>query len=363
MNKSIALFKPADYTLAEYKPSVLQNYFGKDFFEASKGRWALYHILRSYSIKGRVLLPVYICITVLDAVKELGLDYSFYDLDPRDLNASVDSIRENIKKYNDIEIIVVASMYGNPADLTAIEEICLKESIKVVDDAAQSYGAILNGRNIGTFGDAGFIAFSPGKPTASYIGAFYWTRQPYEHRLECHRLYHLISFFNFYFNRINVYRFSKFKVFKILAKVENFILKIIDIKNDKLTNRDKKHIGGILKATLDLKFSFRDLYFRLFCETFNDNGIFRIIKNIRGEAKPHKIVILVNNSYLAKSLLNYLKSSEIAVINGYKLLDYNNKLYVNAVDIDGRVIELPIEDNKEKMDYLFATINSFILQQ
>ncbi len=223
-----------------------------------------------------------------------------------------------------------------------------------------SSNCTLNNKNIGTFGDAGFIAFSPGKPTASYLGAFYWSNKPYKTSFTSHRLYHLISFLSFYFNRINVYQFSRFKVFKILSKIESILLKFIDIKNDKLTHLDKKHIGGVLKAAAENKFSFRDSYFEQFCTEFDNNQVFRTIRNVRGSAKPHKIVILVNNNELALSMLRHFKNDNIAVINGYSLLDNNIVLYPNATNIDGRVIELPIEDHKDRMKYLFYSVNEFV---
>ena len=51
-----------------------------------------------------------------------------------------------------------------------IEAICRKQKVLLIDDAAQAFGSVVNGRYIGSFGDGGFFSFSPGKPTAAHRG-------------------------------------------------------------------------------------------------------------------------------------------------------------------------------------------------
>ena len=78
-------------------------------------------------------------------------------------------------KLHGVSAVLVVSMYGNPADYHRIERICKQNKWFMIDDAAQSMGAELDGKPVGTFGNAGFYSFSPGKPTAGPMGAFYWS--------------------------------------------------------------------------------------------------------------------------------------------------------------------------------------------
>ena len=68
-------------------------------------------------------------------------------------------LKSKIFLHPEISCLLVASMYGNPADMVQLEGLCKEHGIKLIDDAAQSFGAKIQDRFIGTFGDAGFMAF------------------------------------------------------------------------------------------------------------------------------------------------------------------------------------------------------------
>jgi len=54
-------------------------------------------------------------------------------------------------------------LYGQPADMDAINAIAKKHNLKVIEDAAQAHGARYKGRRVGTLGDAAGFSFYPGK--------------------------------------------------------------------------------------------------------------------------------------------------------------------------------------------------------
>ena len=59
--------------------------------------------------------------------------------------------------------IVVPHISGDPADMDAIMEVARRHRIPVIEDCAQSHGATLNGRMVGTFGDAAAFSTMFGK--------------------------------------------------------------------------------------------------------------------------------------------------------------------------------------------------------
>jgi dTDP-4-amino-4,6-dideoxygalactose transaminase len=64
--------------------------------------------------------------------------------------------------------VIVVDLFGQPADYPEIERICEAEGVLVIADAAQSFGASLNGRKVGTFGVATGTSFFPAKPLGCY---------------------------------------------------------------------------------------------------------------------------------------------------------------------------------------------------
>ena len=355
----IDIFKPPDFKLAELNFDYPNAITEKKFIYASKGRYALYHILKSLDIKDKILVPAYVCSSILEPIRKLKISPIFYDLDIEDLNANLDSIIFLSKKYN-VKTVLVASMYGNPANLVEIEKFCSQNKIKLIDDAAQSFGAKIGNRFVGTFGDAGFISFSAGKPTAGHMGSFFWTNNTeYNFVRTKHHFFHYLSYLDFYFNRYQIYKYKKFEIFKILSIFKKIFERIFDITNDDISSFEDKILGGALKAVLKEEFGFRKEYFSNFVNEFKDNIFFRVIKSLRGDPHNYKFVILFGEKTTAENFIKHLFKNKIYCLKGYKLLTDDLVYLPNSQKIDGRVIEIPIEDDESKMDYLFEVVEKF----
>lgn len=81
-------------------------------------------------------------------------------------NIDVDRIEEAITGRT--KAILVVHLYGQAANMTRIMEIADQYHLKVVEDCAQSHGALHAGKMTGTFGDIGCFSFYPSKN----LGAF-----------------------------------------------------------------------------------------------------------------------------------------------------------------------------------------------
>lgn len=64
--------------------------------------------------------------------------------------------------------IVPVHLYGQPADMAAINDIAQRHGLKVVADAAQAHGSDINGDRKGPLGDATTFSFYPGKNLGAY---------------------------------------------------------------------------------------------------------------------------------------------------------------------------------------------------
>lgn len=59
--------------------------------------------------------------------------------------------------------VIPVHLHGHPADMPAIMALCRRHDLKVVEDTAQAHGARIEGRPMGTWGDAGCFSFFPSK--------------------------------------------------------------------------------------------------------------------------------------------------------------------------------------------------------
>ncbi len=64
--------------------------------------------------------------------------------------------------------IIPVDLFGMPARYRLIEDIAKKYNLKVIEDAAQSFGASIRNQKVGTFGDVAATSFYPAKPLGCY---------------------------------------------------------------------------------------------------------------------------------------------------------------------------------------------------
>ncbi|MCM1251817.1 MAG: DegT/DnrJ/EryC1/StrS family aminotransferase [Clostridium sp.] len=186
MNVPFVSFKPLEEELNEDLHNAFERVFenswyidgkeGKQFekeFAAycgvkycigcGNGLDALFLILKASGIGDgdEVIIPSNTFIATALAVSRTGAkpvlvepNLSTYDLNP-------DLIEEKITKKT--KAIIAVHLYGQPADMDAINRIAEKYQLKVFEDAAQAHGAIYKGRKVGSLSMAAGFSFYPGK--------------------------------------------------------------------------------------------------------------------------------------------------------------------------------------------------------
>ncbi|HVN16396.1 MAG TPA: DegT/DnrJ/EryC1/StrS family aminotransferase, partial [Anaerolineales bacterium] len=99
----------------------------------------------------------------------------FVDIDPRTGNIDpklVADAAQNIKKYfpragaqhdSKLKAILPVDVFGQPADMDAINAVAKEHGIKVIEDSCEALGATYKGRPAGVLGDFGVFAFYPNK--------------------------------------------------------------------------------------------------------------------------------------------------------------------------------------------------------
>lgn len=122
--------------------------------------FALARFRRLAPARDEVILPSYICPSVPDTVRACGLSVRWATVS-EDLNLSAESVSAVLGRQT--LAVVAPHMFGCPAPLPEIEQLCLEAGVALIDDAAQVAGVRVGGRLLGTFGDAGVISFAQSK--------------------------------------------------------------------------------------------------------------------------------------------------------------------------------------------------------
>jgi dTDP-4-amino-4,6-dideoxygalactose transaminase len=86
----------------------------------------------------------------------------FIDSDFETWNMCPNALEEAFKKYTP-KALVLVHIYGLSADIDAIEGLCKKHGVILIEDAAESLGTYYKGRHTGTFGDYGIFSFNGNK--------------------------------------------------------------------------------------------------------------------------------------------------------------------------------------------------------
>jgi len=120
-----------------------------------------------------VICPSLTYYATAGAIARTGARPVFADIDPKTYNISVNSINKILTTYDlrlttPIKAIIPVHLYGQCADMDPIMKIAKRHNLKVIEDAAQAFGAVYKGKKAGTIGDCGAVSFYPGKN----LGAF-----------------------------------------------------------------------------------------------------------------------------------------------------------------------------------------------
>ncbi len=117
-----------------------------------------------------VICPDFTFYATAGAVVSIGAVPVFADIDPLTYNISVDQVEKIIRQTRlpKVKAVIAVHLYGQCAEMDAINKICAKYNLKVIEDAAQAFGAEYKGRSAGAMGDCAAVSFFPAKN----LGAF-----------------------------------------------------------------------------------------------------------------------------------------------------------------------------------------------
>ena len=133
----------------------------------ASGTDALELALRAAGIRpgDRVITVANTASATVAAIELAGAKAVLVDIDPRTMTMAPDALEQRLARDRSgaIRAVVPVHLYGHPADLPRILEIARRHGVKVIEDCAQAHGAAIQGRRVGTWGDAAAFSFYPTK--------------------------------------------------------------------------------------------------------------------------------------------------------------------------------------------------------
>jgi len=155
--------------------NAIKEKFGiKHCFTISTGRAAMVVALRVFKEANRdpqrteVIIPSYTCYSVAASAELAGLKVRICDINPKTLSYDTEQLKT--VNFDNVLAIVTANLYGLPNSLPEIELLAKKNSIYMLDDAAQCMNGKIAGRYVGTYGDIGLYSLDKGKNITTIQG-------------------------------------------------------------------------------------------------------------------------------------------------------------------------------------------------
>ncbi|MEK7762248.1 MAG: DegT/DnrJ/EryC1/StrS aminotransferase family protein, partial [Nitrospirota bacterium] len=104
-----------------------------------------------------VILPSYVCAAPWQAVQRVGAQARLVDIEPETFQIDADLARAAITSKT--RAIIVPHLFGLPADLTALTSL----GLPIIEDCAQTLGALEQGRAVGSVGTLTVCSFYANK--------------------------------------------------------------------------------------------------------------------------------------------------------------------------------------------------------
>ena len=92
-----------------------------------------------------------------------GAEPIFIDSEYKSWNMDPEALEKAFEKYPEVRHVVTVNLFGTPCDYDKIREICDRHKAIIIEDAAESLGALYKGRQAGNFGDISAVSFNGNK--------------------------------------------------------------------------------------------------------------------------------------------------------------------------------------------------------
>ena len=243
---------------------------------SSSATAAIWMALKAFGVKpgDEILVPSHTAFPTVEAICFAGGVPIFLDVDD---SYTVDLTDAAAKITGRTVGCVPVHLYGHPADLPAIQQLCAEHGLWFLEDCAQAHGAAWQGRKVGTFGRAGVFSFYPSKNLTVMGDGGLLVTDDGDVTARCRRLrdhgrlnkdVHAEIGFNLRFNDIQ-------------AAVGRVLLRRLDAMNDhrrSLAERYRAGLSGLPLALPGERIGARHVYHLYVIRTLERDGLTKFLK-------------------------------------------------------------------------------------
>ncbi len=148
---------------------ALCDYLGVNYISLfSNATLALITALQTLRITGEVITTPFSFVATTHALWWNGIKPVFVDIEPTTMNLDPSKIEAAITPQT--TAILPVHVYGNPCDVTAIQQIADTYGLKILYDACHTFGARLNGTSLAEYGDLSVLSFHATKVFNTFEG-------------------------------------------------------------------------------------------------------------------------------------------------------------------------------------------------
>jgi UDP-2-acetamido-2-deoxy-ribo-hexuluronate aminotransferase len=194
-NNIQAVLNNSNYILGEEVDILekeLQNFTGVKYaISCSSGTDALLLAMMAMDIQpdDEIITTPFTWISTAEMMALIKAKPVFVDIENDTYNIDANLIEKAITKKT--KVIMPVSLYGQPADMDAIQAIADKYNLKVIIDGAQSFGSTYNNKMDSNLGDISTTSFFPSKPLGCYGdgGAVFTNNEEYANKIKLLRVH------------------------------------------------------------------------------------------------------------------------------------------------------------------------------
>lgn len=152
----------------------------------SNGTVALHLALIALGIASgmEVIVPTLTYIASVNAIAYTGATPVFVDSLPDTWQMDPEDVRRKITPRT--RAILAVHLYGHPCDMTELCALAKEHDLLLIEDCAESFGSLCEGRHTGTFGDIATFSFFGNKTITTGEGGMVVTNNETLHERVCH---------------------------------------------------------------------------------------------------------------------------------------------------------------------------------
>ena len=327
--------------VSEFEEAFANKYGVTHCIGVANGTDAIYIVLKMLGIGNgdEVITTAHSWISTSETISQTGAKPVFVDTDEF---YTIDTAKIEQKITKKTKAIIPVHLYGQPADIQKVKEICDKYNLFLIEDCAQAHFAEYKGQKVGTFGIAATFSFYPGKNLGAYgdAGAIITNDGLLAEKCRMYANHGALKKHQHEIEGINS------RLDGLQAAILSVKLKYIDEWNQKrlenalLYNALLKDISQIVTPKIKK----------------NSMHIFHVYC-IQAERKDELKTYLLENGI--ETQIHY--PTMLPFMPAYKYLNYNSKDFPKAFSLQDKLLSLPMypELNIKQIEFICAKIKSF----